>query len=248
MISITEPKIASLEPRWAPFPGFSLLFDNPGRPFRREGDLENLVGDRETGFYRGLSQGLQSLQVDPSYLLCPLPPASYHVTAFDVANQGDLPDPALAPLLDGVPSGSWVSDHPILRPAVASPLVAEEWNLQFAYGELAPIGPYHALLVLLQPLNAAEFARFLEARRVLSRAYRSSFGFGAGENFHPHVSLGYFANLDAAGSAAENWDRWNETLKDHAGEEVLAFRSSSLYAFSDMATFQRKSAISVKET
>ena len=46
MIPITNPKLAGLEPRWAPFRGFSLVFDPP----------------EEDSFFGALRAGLAALK------------------------------------------------------------------------------------------------------------------------------------------------------------------------------------------
>ena len=76
-VPITNPKLCGLEPRWAPFRGFSLVFDPP------EGDV----------FFRALRMGLAALENDAliaDFYLRLLPPASFHVTAWDGVNDGKL--------------------------------------------------------------------------------------------------------------------------------------------------------------
>ena len=131
MIAITQEKIAGLTPRWAPFPGFSVLFDNPGTPFREQEEIETLACDVESDpgleFYRRILQGFRSLDPDrllQDYGLCALPSASYHVTAYDVANVADLSrchpttHNALSATLDRLPA-SKAFDEALLAPAEA---------------------------------------------------------------------------------------------------------------------------------
>src|SRR5438876_12331769 len=97
MITITNPKVAGFVPRWAPFRGFSLHYDNPGHSLTRSGDRLDLncdvEADPELVFYRRLRESLEDLAPDllmNTYLFCPLPPASYHVTGRDGGNDGTV--------------------------------------------------------------------------------------------------------------------------------------------------------------
>jgi hypothetical protein len=94
MTQIANPKLG-----FARFPGFSLLFDNPG--------ADNLVPmgkhvqqlacrvatTPELALYRSLhALGLE--QLFANYYLFPLPTPSYHVTVFDGLNQAHLDNSA----------------------------------------------------------------------------------------------------------------------------------------------------------
>src|SRR5687768_3467807 len=116
MVEITNRKVAGLEPRWAPFPGFSLLFDNPGGCLTPADGLLHLrcpvEADPDLPFYRGLAEGLQQVGLDRltrAHSFCPLPPASYHVTVWDGCNAGNLQRvaeparPAFASYLEALP-------------------------------------------------------------------------------------------------------------------------------------------------
>ena len=98
MITVTNQKVAGFTPRWGSFRGFTLLFDNPDSSFAawRNDTLllqTDVANDPSLAFYRGLRGGLEQLDLDlltETYLFCPLPPASYQVTAWDGANDGNL--------------------------------------------------------------------------------------------------------------------------------------------------------------
>ncbi len=254
MLTISAQKIAGFTPRWAPFPGFSLLFDTPGDCYRREGDLQVLTCDvsRDPAleFYRRVYEGFAKFDLDrllQTYLFCPLPPASYHVTAFDVANIADVPecrlewrDP-LRSLLGEVPSGSWQSENPILAPAVESSLARENWNIRLCYDKLNMFGRGGIALHLkaADEESSLTLERFREARAVFSASYRERFGMGAGPRVTPHVSIGYFANAEGGELALPRLADWDARLRECVGEEVLTFRTASLYAFTSMETFMR---------
>src|SRR5574338_472367 len=116
MITVSNAKVAGFVPEWAAFRGFSVLFDSPGESLRRT-DRAALLAcdvdqDQALGLYRALRDALAALDVrllTHTYLFCPLPPASYHVTAWDGANDGNLGSvipqhrDGIAALLEGLP-------------------------------------------------------------------------------------------------------------------------------------------------
>lgn len=255
MLTISARKVAGFTPRWAPFPGFSLLFDSLGSPYRREGEYETLAcdvaGDPALGFYRRVYEGFGKFDYDrllTTYLFCALPPASYHVTAFDVANLADVEGcraewlDSLRDLLAQVPDSSWSPEHPLLAPAVASPLARENWNLRLRYHKLSMFGRGGISLQLeaADEESRATLERFREERAALSQAYQSRFGVGAGVRYTPHLSVGYFANAEGAELAYAHMPEWDARLREAVGDEVLVFETASLYAFTSMETFIRR--------
>src|SRR5262245_8924177 len=98
MITITQNKVAGFgDTRWAPYPGFSVLFDNPSG-FVRDGEHIIRV-DRSTDssagldLYSQLNSSLPSAMRDlllRTYLLFFLPASSYHVTVWDGVNVGNV--------------------------------------------------------------------------------------------------------------------------------------------------------------
>ncbi len=249
MIDVTTKKIGGLTPRWAPFPGFSLLFDPPESSFLRQDGLEILNGnwleDSDGKLFYLAAQSLQKLGAD--YLLqkfgfCALPFPSYHVTAFDVANVGDLSRcreevrESLTHTLDALPSCSSFEAE-FLKLAAVSRLVAAKWDLSFGYGRLRRRGS--VLAIELIPLQASNFGSFYEARAALSQNYREKYGFGAEASFSPHLSLGYFLNREAADLAAPMIGEWDDLFRNAIGEATVEFQTASLYGFTDMATFFR---------
>lgn len=247
MITITQPKIAGLSPRWAPFPGFSLLFDAPAVVYRMENGIEVLACDMDREatpeFYRRAYRGLARLGTDrmlQTYGFCPLPPASYHVTAFDVANVGDL-DRCRAELRDGLKA----TLHTLPSPeAFAADLLRSERDvslstepLSFRFGALCHWTS--VMVVRLEPTDEARYQAFVAKRAALSGEYRERFGVGASASFTPHLSLGYFMNQEAGELARARMAEWNATMEQEIGDAVVTFPSASLHGFTDMATFFR---------
>lgn len=244
VLVVSEPKIAGLSPRWAPFPGFSLLFDAPDGAYRREGAVEILDAGEEGEFFGGLREGMAALNPDlllQTYGLCPLPPSSYHVTAFDAANVAHLPTcraesrDALRTLLDRVPSYGGLDD-PLLASVAEGELARTAWDLEFEFAELVV---WSVLAVRLRPVDEAAFARFVAARAELSRRLRAEHGFGAGERFTPHISLGYFANPPGAELARARLPAWDAAMRERLNGARLSFPTASLHGFTSMATFFR---------
>jgi len=247
MFSITTNKIAGLTPRWARFPGISLLFDPPGSPFRCGGGLEILDGGWELGSFFSLAeQGMRTLGLDrllQTYGFCALPFSSYHVTAFDVANVADLGRcradvrDSMNLTFETLPAVE-AFDAEFLVSAVSSELATKAWNLTFEYGELRRWGG--VLAIELLPQDDAQFQAFLSARASLSRRYREGYGVGADEPYTPHLSLGYFMNRDGSELAAARVGEWDDRLRATIGSSTVTLATASLYGFSDMATFFRR--------
>ena len=233
MFSITTNKIAGLTPRWARFPGFSLLFDPPSSALSSDGGLEFLDGDWELGSFFSLAeQGLHTLGLDrllQTYGFCALPSASYHVTAFDVANVADLRRcradvrDSLNLTFETLPAVEAL-DAGFLVSAVSSELATKAWNLTFEYGGLRRWGSVMAIELL--PQDDAQFQAFLSARASLSRRYREAYGVGADESYTPHLSLGYFMNREGSEMAAVRVAEWDDHLRNTLGPAVVTLATA----------------------
>lgn len=252
MLTISEPKIAGFTPRWSAFPGFSLLFDNPPSAYRLNRGLEELscdvLNDPNLDFYRRVRATLEAQNLDlllQTYLFCALPPESYHVTAFDVANQADLTR-SKSDCLDSLrdllvsPFDPERFSHPILEEASSSALASDDWNLSFRFVVARISG--RVLIIQLAPYGPEDqkrFDHFMEKRRELHHTYRSQFGFGAGPNFTPHLSLGYFANAEGAELAKTAQSAWSDAIGESVNDLPLRFDTISMHGFRSMAEFFR---------
>lgn len=249
MFSITNEKVAGFTPRWAQFRGFSILFDNPGDCLTPLGPCLHLTCDVDAdpalGFYKALHDSLARLDPDlltTTYLFCPLPPPSYHVTVWDGGNDGNVVQvvsdrrPALERLLLALPDALALPQE-MTETALASPLVRRhEWDIKFRFDRLAVRG---ALVARLSPTEASQeaFAAFVEERHRLNNFVQETFGIGAYEDYTPHVSLGYFASREGAQLARLCLPDWNALFAERMQGSTLSFRQASLYGFTDMATF-----------
>lgn len=101
MITITHDKILGFTPLWAPYNGFSLLFDNPDNgfsPLQQNGELmkfDSISNHPTLELYQTFVDALNSIDthlLTNTYLFCPFPPSTYHVTVWDGLNIGNLTD------------------------------------------------------------------------------------------------------------------------------------------------------------
>jgi hypothetical protein len=255
MSIITNRKVAGYVPVWAPFNGFSLLFDNPGRSyscFETFSDLEKLdcsCEGPELEFYRTLWNSCsQAERMIRDYLFCPLPPHSYHVTVWDGINDYNvrkLPDYIreegerfLRELPDSFRSGS----HELTRADGKQVHISAE-RIEFVYDKLENWNN-SSLVVRLKPADSQServLLRIVEQRFRLNRLFEERFGFPtASLEYRPHVSLGYFANRDIASRSEQAVEAWDQQLKLITQSQSICFESISLYGFVDMETFFRK--------
>jgi len=251
MLTVTNPKVGGFVPRWAAWPGFTVLFDNPGgglivhegRPTLRA-DVDS---DPALGLYRALRDALADL--DPALLMttfgfCPLPPHSYHVTVWDGVNPNNLDRvtpgerAGLAALLAALPAGRDHA-HPALATVATSPLLATAWPIAMRYARLTLHG-HSALVAEIAPADAASAARLAElvaARRALSAQFRAQYGVAPSEQYRPHIALGYFASREGAQLALPQVAAWEAHIAPRVAGRTIAFAGASLYGFTDMATF-----------
>jgi hypothetical protein len=252
MISITNPRVAGFSPRWNSFRGFTLLFDNPGDSLADWQGYQLVAGDiadnAELEFYRGLRSGLEEIGLKmlmESYLFCPLSPSTYHVTAWDCLNDGNVTQahpqhiPDLMQTIAELPA-SLQKPNTATRLPLASELIAKEnWNIRFRFDRLYKWSNF-AMVVLLKPdgeESEANYQSFIAARARLNAEFRQTFGIGARELYLPHVTLGYFANAQAAQMATPCMEEWNATMATHARDLNVKLDSVSLYGFVDLEHF-----------
>lgn len=252
-MEITNPKVLTATPTCARFPGFSLLFDNPGESLRTTKHglrlLCNLKSDDSLALYQELSTGLREFLPEDSHLsgICPLPPESYHVTYFDCGNCANASGasseirPSLNELLAGLPN-SLTTTHQLVLPAARhATVLGSSLDLGLCFSHIRNFGN-EVLVAVLEPSNEKSRARFEQltaSRAELSSAYRENFGFGASQKYRPHVSLAYFANHGIAKSSAGFVSQLDSVLRMRLSGVEILFNSVGVYAFADMASFFR---------
>jgi hypothetical protein len=253
MMPITNPKIASIEPQWAPFKGFSLLFDNPGSSVSLMGERLlmadcSLDGNDDLALYRrfvGFLDAIGTHRLRDSYSFCPLPPYSYHVTVWDGLNDGNAgrvpadDQPRLTDFLNHLPDALG-TDREFTPYVMRSALVTRvDRSIRFQFKALAKWSN-QSLVAVLMPADGDsehEFEQIVQDRAALSAQFQDRFGITMRTGYHPHVTLGYFANEQYAELCSTLVDGWTERLQEMVGRLTITFRSISLYGFTDMVTF-----------
>lgn len=256
-MKITNKKIEALEPRWAPFKGFSLLFDNPGSSLLQTSELvpEGLSmlksptdTDEELQLYKGFTRALKQIGGDIltcTYSFCPLPPHSYHVTVWDGLNDDNVRDvddeyrAALEDFLKNLPH-SMLKDK-VFTSEICNSALLEATNrpIRFEFDQLGIRG-HQALVARLKPVDddsEDELNRIVEARKRLCQSFKQRFKVRIGMDYSPHVSLGYFADVQYSRLATSQKDAWTRQFKMEVEESTITFRSIGLYGFTDMVTF-----------
>lgn len=250
MLTISNQKVAGFEPRWADFRGYSLLFDNPGDSLASSGALlalsDQVDTDPELGFYQALNNSIAAIgreMLIRSYLFCPLPPASYHVTVWDGGNDANVADvvPSYRPLLEaqlkGLPS-SLSQKNPLTDTVLTSSLACHDVEIVFHFDRLLKWGN-GVLVAALKPSEETkvQLQHLIQLREGLSLEFFERYALKGSLRYSPHVSLGYFANQESAQQATPCIEEWSSKVRDQVGEQCLSFRFLSLYGFTDMAHF-----------
>jgi hypothetical protein len=253
-ITITQNKIGGFEPRWASFRGFSVLFDNPGVPISHADGLFRIMCSPEAAgeldLYFKLAKTIDEIGRDSlfaTYLFCPLPSSSYHVTVWDGINV-DNESKLLASLhvewshfLRGLP-------NTLQDPPKTMSIVGESSLLNGAFGDISfrfdklTIWGKQVLVARLAPAgepSAQRFSEVSEARALLGRRAKSDLGIDTTETYSPHVTLGYFANLDHGELAQSQMSEWTAHFRKNLEDSVLTLSSMAVYGFTDMTNFYR---------
>lgn len=250
---ITNPKIG-----FARYPGFSLLFDNPGennfQNVWQGGKLLKLNTDIDTGsnsqLYRRLRDGLAEIGLltnDNPYRFFVLPTPTYHLTVWDGLNEGNKGSvvPAyqkkINEFLEGLPL-SLLFDNPFCAGIETSLLVSRSWNIQFEFKKLSVWGNV-SLVAELKPSDPESVTQFLEIearRKELYQKFEKEFGLTRWRRTYlPHITLGYFGNAESAEKAWLQLQEWNEDVFKLANGVSIEFSRISLYGFTDMVNFFR---------
>jgi hypothetical protein len=119
--------------------------------------------------------------------------------------------PPLEQWLAGLPR-SLSKPNELIEMTVSSFLARrDEWNLRFRFDRLVNWGNTVMVARLAPADEAASQAlnELVEERRRLTARFQERFGIGPAESYTPHVSLGYFANREAAQLSAPCLDDWH---------------------------------------
>ncbi|CAG7643252.1 hypothetical protein ACFQI7_10540 [Paenibacillus allorhizosphaerae] len=255
MITITNRKVQGFQPVWAPFYGFSLLFDHQGDsycPITRTDGLEKLccrTGVKELSFYQTLwEQAKETGHMERKYLFCPLPLHSYHVTVWDGLNDYNVNKlresdrTQVAALLKGLP-GTMLTDRSILFMEDARPLTIQTTPIQFKYDKLEKWNN-SSIVARIKPANdesVYRLERIEDNRSKLNQLFLERYGIATSTTeYRPHVSIGYFANKELGALAEAAVDELHGRLETVMKGRTITFYGISLYGMTDMETFIRK--------
>lgn len=255
MTIVTNAKLhsAGLVATWARWPGFSILFDNPGASLLPIGDglarMDSRTGaDPALGFYTTLEQTLATLdlpQMVEKLSFCPLPAYSYHVTVWDGINAGNIHSvaaaqrPALQNCIEGMPGALHRLPEALDFLPAAALLTKGHGPLQFRFLELVNWSDT-AILARVEAADAAsahQVDAIVADRQALYAQMSQALGTPAGGSYHPHVTLGYFANRAQGAHSRPLIADWNARFAQRMAGMTLTFPSMSLYGFADMISF-----------
>jgi hypothetical protein len=246
--------VPGLETQWAPFRGFSLLFDNPDQEQKdKKGKFRkldsNVDGNPNLRFYQRLRNALYEL--DMQWLVnetsfCPLPPSTYHITVWDGLNDGnhDQVQPIfqkdLSSFFSHLPGSMKEGEH-FLEPVYKSALLGSEGpSITCRFGQIVNWG--NTVIVCrpdILPEGSKVYDWITEERKGLSDIYLERFGIPMANNWFPHITLGYFANQPAASQTMSKIDSWSDQIKERMEGLTISYNQIGLYSFTDMATFFR---------
>ncbi|HTU47348.1 MAG TPA: hypothetical protein VMF91_19955 [Bryobacteraceae bacterium] len=242
-------KVLSFDPvKFAPYPGFTYLFDNPAvdrRPGHRGVELLNAdLADPRHALYAALHQfvaGVFTAEEIRQFKFCPLDPTTYHVTACDgmtVSVMKELGDSSRLDVAERLARDYGAMESLELLRRLAPPFEAQpsESGVCFRFRDLAVVNRDGAALVaVLQPADA-NASRFFEVLRAERCRISTAFGLQPSAGPEAHVSLGYFFDSELGGLFENEIPRLRV---DSLQAAAISFYSISLYWFADMQTFWR---------
>jgi hypothetical protein len=233
------------------FPGFSLLFDNPGvQHLSPLGSRLLQIAcqvdvDPHLELYARLRASLETLDlhnVKDGFFA--LPAASYHVTVWDGLNADNCNKvfaphrSILADFLLNLPH-SLLDNYGFIRLPESSPLVSARRDITFKFKSLTVWKT--VLVALLEPAdeNSRETLEELKEMRIqLYSTCENTFGLCEWRSsYDPHISLGYFGNEQGGAAAQSHLEGWTKAFASHIGSTTIRFNNISLYGFLDMATY-----------
>lgn len=247
---VTTDKVLDLAPTWAPFEGWSVLFDaspteptarRPPTPFDCSGPSPN------HGLLLGLAEVTASVAELPAAVdhLAALPPSTYHVTVCDGLSRGHVGEAtepirtAVVDLLEALPERA--VDHERLMLGSPAPLerllTIAERSLHLVLTGLEVRG--HAIVAALDPAPGHEqaFVALDAARSDVLVTLAERTGLDVVTPWRPHVTLAYLANRTRVDPLQDELAELSETVLAELGAQSFISEGASVYAFDDMVTF-----------
>lgn len=235
-IEITARKVLSLEPTWRGFCGSSVIF----RPF----GIEIYERGAHSADVSGLSADLSVVnRWGEQFGFCPLPVETHHMTLVDLVHDGNVGKIRTPPAPADLDRALLTRTDPPY-PGLLADLVRQSGIIRDGPGFTLHYDAlevrHSALVVALSPRDGSEAAerleRYVKGRRRLVSLLQTTFGIEM-QAFRPHVTLGYFANLDLAGEASGHLWNLRAQLSDGFTDRLCTFTSARVHLFTDMVTF-----------
>jgi hypothetical protein len=247
-----KPKVL-LALNWVPWPGITILFNNPGESYLRQPEtgLEQIACDPwvdpALSLYRALGDALAEAGIDSpgnAFAFCPLPSPSYHVTAWDGVNHENLSQlveperQKFGEFLLGLP-GTARRTPPELIPPDAFRGIDGADPVRFRFAGLSIWGD-SVLVARLAPADeksAAILEQIKKRREQLDEQFAPLGRPKPQPEYHPHVSLGYFSHSRGAHAAAAELLQWESVFRRRTAGCSLTFQTISAYGFTSMINF-----------
>ncbi len=258
MKKITNIKIlkSGAKPIWAPFDGFSLIFNNPGNSFIRVKDnivklncsLESTNSLELYFIFWNFLQKIDIKSLHRNYTFCPLSKDNYHVTVWDGLNKETVINlnPSLEKeynsFITSIPQ-LFLDDKKLFKDILSSQLITNQWYISFHFNKLA-LWNNKVLVAVLSPKDMDSKERFnylkIERQKLTAKFDKTCEFSIKNAEFTPHVTLGYFSNDIYAKKINSYLPVWNGLLHDLSDKSSINFQNINLYAFTNMNNFYTK--------
>ena len=206
--------------------------------------LDNVPSHPTLGLYQACVDALDRIDTNlltNTYLFCPLPPSSYHVTVWDDLNVRNLinmnpsEQETWRDFVNKLPN-SFCENSEFTGWTSASSLSQNlDWNITFQFDILYKWGS--GMGVFLKPADqeSAQILKEIENRR---EDFYENFPVKITHpKYTPHVTLGYFGNKESAQLATPLIADWEKIFEEAVKDQTITYHSISLYGFTDMITF-----------
>lgn len=235
-IEITARKVLSLDPTWRGYRGSSVIF----KPFGSEIYARAAAQVNMSSLDRDLTA---VKRWGRPFAFCPLPLETHHMTLADLVhdgNVGKIRDSSRGAEFDREELVRTDPPYPELLADLArqSGVIRDGPGFTLQYDDIEV--RHSALVVALIARGGGEatqrLERYVKGRRRLAASFQATFGIEM-QAFRPHITLGYFANLELAANAADCLDELKDRLSDGFIGRRCAFNCSRVHLFTDMVTF-----------
>jgi hypothetical protein len=243
---LTQPKIASLTPHWAPFAGFSLMLE--ADPAVHAGPKAGMFAstDSASTVYNRIKTALATIGVEAlmrDLLLALLPAETWHVTFADLLHDGLLAKAlpmhqgAIALALADAPSARLPE---ILRAAGVTAGVNRPARVRLAYQGFSTLSGSVAALTFT-PASDEDRAALDDLlawrHRILTQL--APITGQPPRDWVPHLTIGYFLNRSLAAQEHTSLDRLGSALDTALTGLALEYDAVSLFSFISMVDFRR---------